>query len=358
MKKITSIILILATVVFTAGSLFFPNKNAMAATISAAYDKMSNQNISAHSTNTIKFKSTSGVTATTNTIAITFPSDFDFTNSVYGDITMTEGASTGLENSETIGSSASTSQWGAAFTDGSCGTNKKCVLTLTAPTSGNYYVTAGDYVIITYTSTAHETNPTSAGSKSISIATTSSTSDTGTIAVPIISNSTVSLDATVAPSLSFSSDNSALHFGTLSASAPQYATSTTGSASDLPGNIFTITTNATSGYTLAYNAAATLTSGTNTIAEATITNSATGTAGNAQFAMSAVYSGGSNLTSTYNHATGSGNWKFNHLGETVITSTGAANAETVAMHYIANISNTTPAGIYVQTNTWVATANF
>ncbi|MEI6849449.1 MAG: hypothetical protein WCK29_00260 [archaeon] len=352
MKKITSIVLVLATIMFTTGSFFFLPKVTEAATISAAYDKMSNQNASAYSSHTIKFRAPSGVTASGNTIVITFPTNFDFTGSVIGDLTMTEGTTLGTENSETLGASAGVSQWGAVFSGSNLVT-----LTLTAPTSGNYYVAANDYVIVTYAST-HAKNATTAGSKSISITTTA---DSGTIAVPIIVNSVVTLDATVAPTLSFSNDNSALHFGTLSASAATWANTTTGSATDVTGNTFTISTNASGGYTLAYNAAATLTSGSNTISAVTINNDADGVPGTAggQFAMSAVYSGtGSNLVSTYNHATGAGNWKFNTAGETILTNTAAANAETVAMHYLANIANTTPAGVYSQTNTWVVTANF
>jgi hypothetical protein len=272
---------------------------------------------------------------------------------------MTEGASTGLENSETLGATAGASQWGAVFSGTSLVT-----LTLTAPTSGSTYVAAGDYVIVSYNTAGHEVNPSTAGSKSITINTTSGTADSGTIAVPIISNSVVTLDATVAATLSFSNDNAALHFGTLSATQATWANNLTGSTTDVVGNTFTVSTNATGGYTLAYNAAPTLTStvtGNPTIAAVTLTNSAAGTAGTSggQFAMSAVYSGTlANLTTAYQHATLNGNWKFNTSGETLITNTSPANAETTAMHYLANISNVTPAGVYATSVTWVVTANF
>jgi len=355
MKKITTILLILAVVIFTTGSLLVSPKIAMAGTISAAYDQMSNQNVSAYSTHTIKFRTPSALTTNGNTIVIAFPSDFDFTGSVVGDITLKDGVSAGIENTETVQSSAGVSIYGAAFTDGAC-SGKKCTLTITVPTSGTYNILANYFVTIGYTTSAHCKNATTAGSKSVTITTSS---DSGSINVPIISNSTVTLDAAVAPTLSFSNDQTALHFGTLSASAVQYANTTAGSGSDVVGNTFTISTNATSGYTLAYNATATLTSGTNTIAAATITNDADGTPGTAQFAMSAVYSGTlSNLVTAYQHATGNGNWKFDTAGATMLTNGSAANAETVAMHYLANISNVTPAGLYSQTNTWVATANF
>ncbi len=359
MKKIISILLIIGTVVFSTGSLLLSPNVAMAATISAASDTMSNETVSSYSSHLIKFRSPSGVTATTNTITITWPSDFDLTGSVIGDVTsFKEGPVTGIETTLAMAASATTSTWGVAFNTG------PRTLTFTAPTTGTGYITANDFVTITIVNNSHLKNPTTSGSKSISIATVSGTSDSGTIAVPIIASNTVTLDATVAPTLTFSNDNAALHFGTLSAAAATYANATTGSASDSANaNTFTISTNAVTGYTLSYAAASTLTlvGGSATIAAATVTNSATGTPGTAggQFAMSTVYSGaGGNVTSTYNHNTGSGNWKFNTAGETLITNTSPASAETVGMRYLANISNVTPAGVYATTTVWTATANF
>ena len=358
MKKLTSLFLMVSTILFATGIFFFFSQQAQATgSLTVMSDTMSNQTASGLSTHLIKFKTPTAFGASGITVAIAFPSDFDFTGVTYSDLTMKDGVATGLETTETLGAAAGVSTWGAAFTDGACSAGKKCTLTLTSPTSGTYNVLANYYVTLAYIST-HAKNATTAGSKTVTITTTS---DYGALAVPIITSNTVTLDATVAPTITFTNDNSALHFGTLNSSAAQYANSTTGSGSDVVGNTFAISTNATSGYTLTYAAAPTLTSGTNTIAAATITSSATGTPGitGGQFAMDAVYtngSGGGTLTSAYNHATP--NWKFNTAGDTLVSTTGPVNADSIAMHYIANISAVTPAGVYTQTNTWIATGNF
>ena len=327
--------------------------------ISVMSDTMSNQTASGYSTHLIKFKTPTvlDVTSSGSSIAVAFPTDFDFTSAVITEITMKDGPTTGLENTETLAASPSATAWGAAFTDGACTAGKKCTLTLTSPTDGvgAHDIVANEYVTIAYAST-HAKNATTAGSKNISI---TISYNSATFSIPIISSGQVTLDATVAPTITFTNDNSALHFGTLSSSAPQYANSTTGSGSDVVGNTFTISTNATSGYTLTYAAAATLTSGTNVIDAATITSSATGTAGTKQFAMDAVYtnaSGGGTLTSAYNHATP--NWKFNTAGDTLVTTSGPVASDTIAMHYIANISAITPAGVYTNTNTYLVAGNF
>ena len=351
--------MIVATVVFSTGSFLLYPKIAKALTITALYDDMSVENTSAYSAHVIKFRSPSGVTATGNTIVITFPSDFDLTGAVFGDVSIKEGPSTGIENTTSVTTAAGASAWGAAFS----GTQNR-ILTLTAPTGGVYYIAAGDWATITIANNSHTKNPTTAGIKNVTIATTSGVSDSGSFNVPIINSSTVTLDATVAPTLTFTNDNTALHFGTLSAAAATYANATTGSASDSANaNTFTISTNAVGGYVLSYGVASTLTlvNGSATIAPAAFTNSTNGTPGLAggQFAMSAVYSGSiGNVATAYQHATGNGNWKFVTTGDTVITSTSPANAETVGMRYLANISNVTPSGAYAQTNTWIASAAF
>jgi len=358
MKKFTSILLIIATVVFSTGSFLFSPKVATAATMSTAVDIMNNETINLYSTHTIKFRTPSAIHTAGNTIAIAFPSDFDFTSIgiTTADIQMKDGPSTGVEYIETFLASPDATNWGAVFTDGACAAGKKCTLTLTAPTDGigTHDVVANDFITITYTST-HAKNPSTAGSKTISLTTTA---DSGSVNVPIVSSSTVTLDATVAPTLTFSNDNTTLHFGTLSTSAPQYANSTVGTGSDSVGNTFTISTNAVTGYTLAYTSTGTLTAvnGSATIPAASFATNV-GTAGTAQFAMSADYNGTiTNLLAAYRHSVPG--WTFAPGGATLVTNTSPASSETVAMHYLANISNVTPAGVYAQANTWVVTANF
>ena len=363
-KKITTLVLVISTVFFTTGTFFLSPQKAIAGSLTIMSDTMSNQNASGTSTHLIKFKTPTALdkTSSATTIAIAFPSGFDFTSIPITDITMKDGPSTGLENTEVLASGPDAVKWGAVFSDGNCTSGKLCTLTLTDPSDGigAHDIAANDYVTIAYAVT-HATNPAATGSKTITVTTAGNAADTGSLAVPIITSDQVTIDATVAPTITFTNDQSALHFGTLSTTAAQWAsTSTSGSATDVVGNTFTISTNATSGYNLTYAAAPTLTSGTNTIAAAAFTNDVDGTPGTAQFAMSAVYSGTiGNLTTAYQHATGNGNWKFVATGDTLVANTTPlSSSETVAMHYLANISSFTPAGVYTQTNTWIATGNF
>jgi hypothetical protein len=122
----------------------------------------------------------------------------------------------------------------------------------------------------------------------------------------------------------------------------------------------TASSNAPSGYTITYNGP-TLTSGANTIAASgtTITNSATGSAGVNQFALSLSSSGGASITSTYNQSTGSGNWKFvNNTTSTIATTSGVTSSETYSVRYIANVASGTPAGNYTANIGYVITGNF
>ena len=356
-KKITTLVLVISTVLFTTGTFFLSPQKAIAGSLTTLSDTMSNENASGNSTHLIKFRSPTALdlNSSGSSIIITFPTDFDFTNSVVGDLTMKAGPSTGLENTILLQATPDTTHWGAAFS----GTNLR-VLTLTGFSNGtgSFDIIGNSYITVSYGTASHAKNATTTGSKTITITTTS---DTGSLAVPIITNDQVTIDATVAPTITFTNDQTALHFGTLSTTAAQWAsTSTSGSSSDTVGNTFTISTNANSGYNLTYAPANSLTSGSNTIAAAAFTNDVDGTPGTAQFAMSAVYSGTiGNLTTAYQHATGNGNWKFVATGDTLVANTSPlSSSETVAMHYLANISSFTPAGVYTQTNTWIATGNF
>ena len=358
-KKTTSILLILATVAFSTGSFLFSPKTVTAANITAMSDTINNENINANSSDIIKFTIPTTMTVG-QTITIAFPAGFNNTGIVSTDITgLTHGASTGLEhgftggNDETINTTNGSNQWGITFADGACAAGYKCNVLLQAPSTWTYPILTTHKVIVTIAAT-HSINPGTTGSKTVTISTPS---DSGSFAIPIITNDQVTIDATVAPTITFTNDNPTLHFGNLSSAAPQFAsTSTSGSASFATANTFSIATNATQGYTLTYAPAATLTSGTNTIAPMVVTGSASGTAGTPQFGMTATYTGSGTLTTAYSRA--SSNWKFTTAGDSLVTLNAPTAGDTVAMGYIANISNVTPAGTYTQTNTWIAVGNF
>ena len=147
MKKLTSLFLMVSTILFATGIFFFFSQQAQATgSLTVMSDTMSNQTASGLSTHLIKFKTPTAFGASGITVAIAFPSDFDFTGVTYSDLTMKDGVATGLETTETLGAAAGVSTWGAAFTDGACSAGKKCTLTLTSPTSGTYNV-AGDLTL-------------------------------------------------------------------------------------------------------------------------------------------------------------------------------------------------------------------
>lgn len=188
---------------------------ARAASLTVQSDVMSNQTLSQASNHVITFTTPTGAADNTDTIIVTFPSDFDFTNAAFGDVTLTHGATTGLESTETVATAASASDWGAAFS----GTQNR-VLTLTAPTDGvgSAAIAASDKVIITLANTFNGTcvansstvtscefiNASTAGSKTVAI--TGAFGDTGSYAVAIIDNDDVTITATVDPSITFDLD--------------------------------------------------------------------------------------------------------------------------------------------------------
>ncbi|HTH92966.1 MAG TPA: hypothetical protein VL576_00605 [Candidatus Paceibacterota bacterium] len=348
LKKILSAVLALSVIALTiSGALI-----AHAASLTALSDTMSNQTISALSSHTIKFTTPTGVTASTQTIVVTFPSGFVFTSKTIASLSLTYGASTGLETTATLAASpGATTTWGAVFS----GTSN-VILTLTAPTSGTY-IAAGNKVILTYDST-NSTNPSSATNYAISIAT--STGDSGSITVPIITNSQVAVTATVSQTLSFSISSNSIGFGTLSTGASTYANAAgTGTGSETSAHTLAASTNGTSGYTIAISGD-TLKSGSNSITALGASPTAL-SPGSSQFGIRATASGGTGaVSSPFNGSSGSYGFGTTPPLSNVAfaTASGATATTTYSNFYAANISPTTPAGSYSTTLTYVATANF
>ncbi len=163
----------------------------------------------------------------------------------------------------------------------------------------------------------------------------------------------------VTPILTFSNDQASLGFGTLTTANARYATSDgLGSNSDSIAHTFTIATNAPGGYVLSYIGALP-TSGTDTIAACTITNSASGSAGTAQFGISVAPPTTGTVASGYDHSSGSGDWKYvANTTTTLVSSSGAAESDSVAVHYLSNISSVTAAGSYSTSITYILTGTY
>lgn len=327
-----------------------PFKFASAAAITSASDTMSDLTISAVASHAIKFTSPTGAGDSTDTIIITFPSDFNFTSKTIGTVSFTHGASTGLETTETLAASPSASAWGAVFS----GTQNR-VLTLTAPSDGigAATVAANDRLIISYTS-ANSINPSTAASYAVAI--TGTFGDTGEMTVNILTNDQVSVTAVVPQSLTFSISDNGIGFGNLLSASARYADGTgAGAGSEGEAHNLIVGTNASNGYTMTL-AGNTLTSGANTINAIGTTNTASA-AGTEQFGLRMTATGGSGTVSVPYAAAG---FAFDTAAfpDQVATATGASSNTTYSARYIANITASTEAGSYTSTLTYVATANF
>ncbi len=343
---VTSIVLAAAMIAFTISPFHF----AHAASLTGLSDTMSSSKISTASSHVIKFTTPTGASDNTDTIILTFPSDFNFTSKTIGTVTFTHGASTGAETTETLAASPSASAWGAVFS----GTQNR-VLTLTAPTDGVGAATlaANDKVIITYNST-NSTNPSSATSYVISISGTFG--DTGNITVNMLSDDQVSVTATVSQSLTFSISDNTIGFGTLSSGSAKYATGdTTGSASEVEAHNIVVGTNAANGYTMIATGT-TLISGGNSIDAIGAANTASAP-GTEQFGLRLTASGGTGAVSAPYAASG---FAFDTAAfpDQVAGASGASANTTYSARYLANITANTEAGSYGSTITYVATANF
>ena len=362
-SKFVSAFLILAVVFFSSGLIV---NLAYAASFTSVSDTMSSQAPSATSDHTIAWTLASGHTTAVNAvITIDFTqadivaggtwqtSDFAFTDNVRS---AAAPASVGTGAASCSGSSANN-----YIVNVTAATSTFVITTCTGWTT-SAATTATTFKIFgtTATGTGTMTNGSDVNSSVGTITDTVNDTDSGTFAVAVETNSVVSITATVAPTLTFGNDDAAIGFGTLSSSAAVYANAAaSGSGSDTTANTLTVATNGTSGYTLTYNGT-NLTSGVNTIPTAngttTITTDADGTPGTAQWAMSGTMTGSGSMASGYNHATP--DWKFVPSTTTTLASHSSATSDSIAMHYLANISSTTPAGSYSTSVTFIATGNF
>ncbi len=329
----------------------FPRVTVHAASITSASDTMSSSKISpATSTHSIKFTSPTGASDNTDTIVITFPSDFNFTGKATTSVTFTHGPSTGLETTETLHGVADGSRWAVATT----GTQGR-VWTFTAPTDGigAAAVDPNDVLIFSFTA-ASSTNPSVATSYGIAIS--GNGFDSGDITVSIVNDDQVAISATVAQSITFSISDNSISFGTLTSGAARYASGTaSGDTSEVEAHNLIVGTNASNGYSLTLNGN-TLTSGGNTITAIGASNSAS-SVGTEQFGLRLTAAGGNGAVNAPYAASGFA-FDSGAFPDTVATSTVATANTTYSARYLANIGSNTEAGSYSATLTYTATANY
>lgn len=319
---------------------------AQAAALTALSDTMTRLKTSFASGHTIRFTTPTGASDNTDTIIITFPTDFNFTSKTIGTVSFTHGASTGAESTETLAASPSGSDWGAVFS----GTQNR-ILTLTAPSDGvgAAALAASDKVIITYDS-SNSTNGSTATTYLITVSGTFG--DTGTIAVSLVTDDQIPVTGTVDPTVTFTVSTSALALGTLA----------TGSISgSSPTSNITIATNGSGGYTISvqdqgngstaglYSAGAAYLVGTSTTTLSAGTEGYGGQCNKVSGDGTCIYSG-------------TGGDAVTAFSRTAITFASHASKPTGTATYTAKvkaaISTATAAGSYADTLTFIGTANF
>jgi len=353
-RFITNCSLIVALVFMLVGGVV-PN-TAYAAALTDKSDTLSSLKDSTVSNHTILFTTPTGVAAG-ETITLTLTS-FSATSTLdFEDLDLSIEASGGDgvcdtgDTEKTLAASASGATWGAERTSAT-------VITFT---SGTDTIAAGAEVCVEVGTGAEEgatgveqiTNPT-AGSYTLDIGGTMT--DSGSVAISILSDDQVSVSATVDESLTFTISDNSIGFGTLSASDDFFATGdTNGSATEVEAHTLVVGTNATNGYTMTLNGA-TLTSGSDTITAIGSSNTAS-SAGTEQFGLRIDESGGSGVVSAPYADTG---FAFDTAAfpDQVASAAGASANTTYSVRYLANITPSTEAGAYTATLTYVATANF
>jgi hypothetical protein len=298
----------------------------------------------------MRFTTPSGAATSTASIIITFPASYDFTGKATTSVTFTHGASTGLETTETLAGVPSATAWGIAFS----GTANR-ILTLTPPTDGvgAAAVAPNDKVIITY-SAASSTNPTTAGSYTAAIS--GGFGDVGDLTNVILNNNQVNVSGTVPQSITFTISTTTISFGTLSAVAARFASSTaSGDSAEVEAHNIVAGTNAGNGYTITATGT-TLTYGNFTINPIGSANTASAV-GTEQFGLRAVAAGGTGVVSAPYAAAGFA-YATSSFPSVLATASGSTANTTYSIRYLANITASTEAGVYTAAVRYVATANF
>ncbi len=334
------------------------NPISASATLTALSDTMTRLEKSQTSNHTIKFTTSAGAGDITDTITITMPDSFGIGSVDYTDIDLSYGASTGAETEATLADSASDTAWGASFSGQ--------VLTLTHPTDGaTGDIAASDKVIVEIGTNADSgnaqiTNINTANTYTISIGGTFG--DTGKIAIVILDDDNVIVNASIDPSITFSLSANSTDFGVLSPGVVDTADTNV---------TLTVGTNAASGYTISVRDAG------NTTNPGLYNSSATAIIGSADGSyndtgdLSSVGSGyGLQIACTAGCTTGTHvntRWRqgSNVVGgleltdtEVVTFSSTLSADHTLSVVHKAKSSSTHSAGTYTDTLTYIATGNF
>lgn len=348
------------TLLLAGFSIAPPTTNA--ASVTTFSDTLTRIQAATAANHEIKFASPTGVAAG-QSIIIDFDdggSDFDGTSVdaiLFSDVDFATGNSSNCTSAtyteQTLAAAPVTTTWGVTSS-----TTQITILSGTGTSAaGNCMRIRIGTNAVSQTTGVNQILNGSAGTALITLSGTFT--DTGTAAIPIITDDTVNVTATVDPTITFTLSDTTIGFGTLTSGAARYANgAATGSGTDVAAHNFTIATNAASGYVVTYNGAS-LTKGGDVIDPVLINNDADGTAGTEEFAISLdQQTGDGTTTATYDHNDGP-DWNFVASTTTTIYSETVPTAtETVDVHYIANIAGNTPAGLYTTDITYIATGTF
>lgn len=329
---------------------------ANAASLTNLSDTLSRLKAAELSDHTIAFTTVTTIPAS-GTIVIDFPTGFSTDVGLdYTDIDL-KLATVDIALAATPGTGAGTA-WGAVRTDAD-------TITLTNNdtdtfTAGAVEIQVGLNATYGVDGDKQTTNP-GAGNDLLMTITTSA-GDSGYLAVSILSDDQVVITGTVGATFTFTITDNAIGFGALTSANARYATAdATGSDSDAASaHDMTVATNADNGYAVTY-LGPTLTSGSNTITVAAITNDADGTAGTEEFGLSIDTDGDATIATGYDHNATPANRDWAWVADTttsIISETGPTATETFGAYYLANIATTTEPGIYTSTITYIATGNF
>ena len=190
MRRLRSIVS--AAIVFA--SVFVGNfQSVSASSLVSVTDELSRLKVSTAANHTLRFSTPTGVDASTDTIILTFSSDFSLAAIGIGDVDLFHGVATGLETSETIAASSAAGVWGVSIVANA--------ITFTAPTDAALgEIGANEFIVIRIGTnasggTGQIVNPSSAQTASVTISGTFG--DDSNIDILIISDDAVSVSATV-----------------------------------------------------------------------------------------------------------------------------------------------------------------
>ena len=361
MKKLLNIFLAF-NVAFTFTLLSLTPAHAAAGTLTALSDTLSRTKKSTLSSHTMKFTTSVAIQVSGDTIVITFPSDFSFATKAIATVSLTHGASTGAESTETLAASPSATAWGAVFS----GTSNR-IFTLTTPTDGigSAALAANDKVIITYDST-NSTNATTQGSYAVTVAVAGTNTATAQFADYIIDDDQVGVTGTVDPSLSFSISDIAIGFGSFIGTAIRYATGDAAGNASVPANDLptklVVSTNGDNGATITIQDEG---SGSNPglwsaspISELIPAAASTlVTTGSKKYGAYGKNASSLTIHESFDNDTNS-DVAISRTAQTFASATDPLSSASVDLTLLAAIDATTKAGAYTDTITIICTGNF